>query len=264
MSSPTTSSINANEDRRLEIADDDDATSKSSRENTSPFRSPSLSMSLRLRKRKVSYCEMDEVEQKVNEDRVAPIQLPPATTPTRDNSHPRQLLPVTTPTRDNSHPWHLPPATAPTRDSSHPRQLPPATAPTRDSSHPRQLPPLRKKRQLPPLGTYPRRLIPVWNNIKYLAQYKGNIAQQNPYINSLSQAMQHAFVKKIGDLSDPDWLKSTHFNVNVAVTAAFLDHIVHSQLAYLCDKIPAFDYEKMKQIIGQSPRITSTKRTMFP
>ncbi|KAI1699281.1 hypothetical protein DdX_17409 [Ditylenchus destructor] len=98
----------------------------------------------------------------------------------------------------------------------------------------------------------------IWLNIKE------NIAQQNPYINSLSQAMQHAFVKKIGDLSDPDWLKSTHFNVNVAVTAAFLDPIVHSQLAYLCDKIPAFDYEKMKQIIGQSPRITSTKRTMFP
>ncbi|KAI1695467.1 hypothetical protein DdX_19566 [Ditylenchus destructor] len=106
----------------------------------------------------------------------------------------------------------------------------------------------------------------TWLNIKE------NIAQQNPYINSLSQAMQHAFVKKIGDLSDPDWLKSTHFNVNVAVTAAFLDPIVHSQLAYLCDKIPAFDYEKMKQIIhkaarpfvGQSPRITSTKRTMFP
>ncbi|KAI1728321.1 hypothetical protein DdX_00492 [Ditylenchus destructor] len=106
----------------------------------------------------------------------------------------------------------------------------------------------------------------IWLNIKE------NIAQQNPYINSLSQAMQHAFVKKIGDLSDPDWLKSTHFNVNVSVTAAFLDPIVHSQLAYLCDKIPAFDYEKMKQIIhkaarpfvGQSPRITSTKRTMFP
>ncbi|KAI1704646.1 hypothetical protein DdX_14145 [Ditylenchus destructor] len=78
----------------------------------------------------------------------------------------------------------------------------------------------------------------IWLNIKE------NIAQQNPYINSLSQAMQHAFVKKIGELSDPDWLKSTHFNVNVAVTAAFLDPIVNSQLAYLCDNI-VYYYEKI-------------------
>ncbi|KAI1697926.1 hypothetical protein DdX_18201 [Ditylenchus destructor] len=51
----------------------------------------------------------------------------------------------------------------------------------------------------------------IWLNIKE------NLSQQNPYINALSQAIQHAFVKKFGDLSDPDWLNTTHFNVNVAV-----------------------------------------------
>ncbi|KAI1697739.1 hypothetical protein DdX_18328 [Ditylenchus destructor] len=97
-------------------------------------------------------------------------------------------------------------------------------------------------------------------------------SQQNPYINSLSQATQHAFIKKIGDLSDPEWLKITHFNVNVAVTAAFLDPLAHSQLPYLCDIIPAFDYEQMKEIvhkvarpfISQRPPNTSTKKSMFP
>ncbi|KAI1699070.1 putative zinc finger BED domain-containing protein 1-like [Ditylenchus destructor] len=95
-----------------------------------------------------------------------------------------------------------------------------------------------------------------------------NISQQNPYINSLSQATQHAFIKKIGNLADLDWLKITHFNVNVAVTAAFLDPLVHSQLPYLCDIIPAFDYEQMKEIvhkparpfISQWPPSTSTKK----
>ncbi|KAI1693048.1 hypothetical protein DdX_20871 [Ditylenchus destructor] len=99
-----------------------------------------------------------------------------------------------------------------------------------------------------------------------------NISQQNPYINSLSQATQHAFIKKIGNLADLDWLKITHFNVNVAVTAAFLDPLAHSQLPYLCDIIPAFDYEQMKEIvhkvarpfISQWPPSTSTKKTMFP
>ncbi|KAI1697927.1 hypothetical protein DdX_18202 [Ditylenchus destructor] len=106
----------------------------------------------------------------------------------------------------------------------------------------------------------------IWLNIKE------NLSQQNPYINALSQAIQHAFVKKFGDLSDPDWLNTTHFNVNVAVTAAFLDPLSHSQLAYLRDKIPAFDHEKMKEIIhkvarpfvGQCLHSTTTKKTMFP